>query len=378
MIKVVIFDLSKTTFKWNGHIQDGIEELVSFCKSKNLRIAFVTNNQYFALILKRSKLKYDCLVTPNLAGKRKPSPAFIDYIEKTLGISKDTFIYIGDSDKTDAFCAAHANVLYFCARWANPNAEYGIPIDSPTRVKNYLQKYLLKDNFWAWKLEKYDLLGRRLRALALLDCLSSIKDFAVDTFKWGHIKHKAFFLNHLIASIYLSGIYKEIDFWATYPPHVVGGSLNPVMEEYLKVVSKEFKDKYVDLFIRHKESVDSGASRKLGIPINFENQIGTVHLNSNFSHKLENKNVLVLDDFITQGYSSECARNILYKAGALDVICIGIGKYGKRYNQVVINSDFDPFSPINLKNMKFDESVFNVGFDPAATGWIETSFKGKP
>jgi hypothetical protein len=39
----------------------------------------------------------------------------------------------------------------------------------------------------------------------------------------------AFFLNHLITSIFFSGIYKDIHYWANYPSHLKGGSINSKM-----------------------------------------------------------------------------------------------------------------------------------------------------
>jgi len=375
-IKVVILDLSGTTCKSSRQLQNGIEELLSFCKSKDLKVAFVTNtpNKY-ASILSSKELIYDCLVHPKLVNKKKPSPEFIYYIEKKLGISRNKFIYIGDSDKSDAFCAANARVLYFCAKWANPSPQYGIPVATPIHVKKYIQKYLLKENFWGWKLETQDALGNRVRVLTLLDCRSPLRSIAVDTFKWGKMKHRQFFLSHLITSIYLSGIYNEVDYWATYPPHTIGNSLNPTMRHYIKIASQEFRDKYIDLFVRYRESRDSGASRSLHLPMDFENQIGTVHLNSVFNRKLRNKKILVLDDFITQGFSSECARNLLYKSGARDVICMGIGKYGERYNQITIRNDLDPFNPIDPEEIKFDELEVFGTFDSDVKNNIETSFE---
>lgn len=373
-IKVIVLDLSGTTFK-NGELQDGVEELLSFCYEKKLKVAFVTNNLLYYLKLKNKKIQYDCLVTPLKAKNKKPSPSFIRCIEKELGISKDRFIYLGDSDKNDAFCASNAKILYFSALWANPHARYGIHIEKPASFKKYISQYLLKEHYWGWDLERYDSTGNRLKGLAVFDCSSSkIKQIALHVLKWGYIQYRPFILNHLIASIYLSQIHKEIDFWSTYPSHNQGGSINQIMEAHLDTVSKEFRDKYVDLFVRHKASVDSGASRHSGIQMNFENQISTVHLNPKFKNKLKDKKVIVLDDFMTEGFSSECARNLLYVAGVQDVVCIAVGKYGNQYNQIVITSDIDPFSPIQIGNLQYNRLVVNGLFNAKAKDEIEASF----
>jgi hypothetical protein len=38
-----------------------------------------------------------------------------------------------------------------------------------------------------------------------------------------------------------------------------------------------------------------------------------------------------MDDFTTRGYSGECARQLLFEAGAAEVVCINVSKYGRDY-----------------------------------------------
>lgn len=357
-IQGIILDLSNTTFNPDGSIQDGIEDLLSFCRENNLSIAFTTNENIYKVLLLRSSLEYDLLVTPNEVNlKKKPSPKFIEYIETILNIPKDKFIYIGDNDFTDAICASHAKVLYFSARWANPNPQYGIPVSNPSSVIRIIRRHLLKEEYWGWELEKIDNQERPIKAIALLDCRSSLRDYAVRALKYGERQHRTFFLLHLVSSVYLSGLYREVDYWATYPSHNEGNSLNPLMSWIFDRVTKEFRKKYIDLFYRHKESIDSGTSRRNGISVNFTNQISTVVLNQEYRRKIRRKKILVVDDFITEGYSLECARNLLYQANVSDVIGLSIGKYGNRYIQISIRNSFDPFNPVDISRLVWDERI---------------------
>jgi hypothetical protein len=67
---------------------------------------------------------------------------------------------------------------------------------------------------------------------------------------------------HLIASLYLSGIYKEIDCWTNYPSHNVGDSTNPVMESIIKKFTQEVKRKVSGVVSETcTTSEDSGSSK---------------------------------------------------------------------------------------------------------------------
>ena len=83
-IQGIILDLSGTTFKPDGTIQEGVEELLEFCSVNDLKIAFTTNEDFYADKLRRSNIEYDVLVTPNEVNKPKPSPRFIEYIEELM------------------------------------------------------------------------------------------------------------------------------------------------------------------------------------------------------------------------------------------------------------------------------------------------------
>jgi predicted amidophosphoribosyltransferase len=356
-IKGVILDLSGTTFKSDGTVQDGIEEFLSFCNNNNLRVAFLTNNEIYKRFLIDRGLRHDVCVTPNLVNKNKPSPIFIKYITDYLGIPKEKFIYVGDNDFTDAICASHSKILYFSAKWKNHNPQYGIPVGNLGSLSRIIKRHFLKNDYWGWKLQTRDSRERKVSVFALLDCRSSLKDYAVKALKYGEHRHRFFFLLHLISSLYLSGLYKDVDYWATYPSHSEGTSKNPFMSWLFDRVTKEFRTKYIDLFIRHRESIDSGTSRRDRRKVDFGNQLSTVILNSEFRSKIRGKRILVIDDFITEGYSLECARNLLFQAQVKNIIGMAIGKYGQKYHSFAIRDNFDPFHTVDLSQIEYEERI---------------------
>ena len=57
----------------------------------------------------------------------------------------------------------------------------------------------------------------------------------------------------------------------------------------------------------------------------------TMRLNPDYQRRIQGKGVVVMDGFTTQGYSGECARHMLLEAGAAEVVCINVSKYGRDY-----------------------------------------------
>ena len=56
-----------------------------------------------------------------------------------------------------------------------------------------------------------------------------------------------------------------------------------------------------------------------------------MRLNPEYMERIRGRCIAVMDDFTTQGYSGECARQLLLQAGAGEVICINVSKYGRDY-----------------------------------------------
>jgi len=364
-INTVILDISGTTLKSDGTPQPKIPQLLKFLRDSEINIVFVTNQSSERRKLIRSELPYDLLLSPiDVSYVKKPSPNYIDSAIYKLRTSYSKCIYVGDNDRTDAFCAANRKLLYFSAHWSNPRAKYGIKIQSPTTLLNYITSFLMKDEFWGWEYSGNDRNGFSIEAKTLFDSHNSgLKTFAVDALKRNHQIYLRKFAHHLIGSIYLSKIFHSIDIWSTYPSHNQGDSINKTLEGIIKVATQESHKLYLDLFIRHTTSKDSGKARYYGSSVDFENQISTVHLNPKYADKIKNKSILLIDDFITKGYSSECARNLLYRAGAKSVISIACGKYGDAFKNISIDEDFDAFEVINPDELTIYEKTVNGKFN---------------
>ena len=87
--------------------------------------------------------------------------------------------------------------------------------------------------------------------------------------------------------------------------------------------------------------------------------------------------MLVVDDFETEGYSMECARNLLMQAGAADVLCVSVSKYHKpRYVFTPANGyAWDPYAPTIHPTGSFVQKRATERRDPRALAVVRGSYR---
>lgn len=110
--------------------------------------------------------------------------------------------------------------------------------------------------------------------------------------------------------------------------------------------------------------------------VDFGNQVNTVMANPNERKRVQNKTVLLVDDFETQGWSAECARNLLLQAGARDVICVCIGKYPKPRHVLTSNDmTWDPYVPQQHPAGRFADAISLGSVNPLALTLLRESYQ---
>lgn len=79
---------------------DGVQELIKFLKSKDIKIGVLTNGIFIDQANKLIKLKLDSfvdyLVTADMCGCEKPNPKMFKYILNKMTVSPDQTLMIGD------------------------------------------------------------------------------------------------------------------------------------------------------------------------------------------------------------------------------------------------------------------------------------------
>lgn len=114
-----------------------------------------------------------------------------------------------------------------------------------------------------------------------------------------------------------------------------------------------------------------------GEDVEFANQIDTICLNQKYQSRIQNKTVVVVDDFTSWGFSCECARNLLFQAGASEVISVNIGKYGYRHHVInpISGYTWDPYVPTTHQPSQFTSQLTAGQTNPDALTVVRDSYR---
>jgi hypothetical protein len=359
-----------------------IKGLLTQIKSQGLSfIVFSTHSQPINEKLARFGLPpADLIITQNDVGKAKGSPEWIYETARRLNIEPYQLLIIGD-DARDWRSAINSATVYIHAKWATalPNGVTAIATDEPEGIWRFITHYFLNPPRWEYaldvpefKLHVRSLLGSNvnLPATKTSPPPSKVSFTLQDIFTYnikaqvGPHNAKDLLMYHAITSLYLEGFISPRSYFAIYPSSTPNKN-NPLLEEFLKPVSKIFHGYFKEnLLIRAKQAVDSSMEkaaarrqrRKANIPDT--NQTNTLHVHPSYKGKLEDRSIIVFDDFTTSGGSLEWARNLLYAAGAREVVLLTIGKYPLDYT-IHSTKAGALITPFQLRDYNF-ESLFSL------------------
>lgn len=375
-VRAVIWDVSGTQLQLGadgaelaGPAHPGIAAALARLTAAGVLNVAAGNHGHRLLdhFLTNAGLRHDLIVGRDDVGKNKGSPEWIDHVCTQLGLRPHELFYVGDS-KGDMITASWRGVLYAHAAWSVPRGDYGLTAPAPGWVPAVVQHIFRKARPWFWTLQRQDARGRPVHAMALLDTYgagdSAIQDALVRLLKSGldrpvgPMAMAEFVLLHLLSSVYGSRLFGETDWWTTYPGHA--GSPHAIMGDFLDVASKLFRKQYRrDLLIRHTAAQKSQPSFVSGhYPRAIRNQATTLNVNAKYRRAVADKRILVLDNFLTRGYSTEHARNLLLAAGAKAVVVACVAKYNAPLHLVTAPDEpWDAFgrTPPDPKKYRWEE-----------------------
>jgi hypothetical protein len=123
--------------------------------------------------------------------------------------------------------------------------------------------------------------------------------------------------------------------------------------------------------------MDSGQARAQQGSPTLINQTNTMMLNPAHRDRVVDKSIVLVDDFITRGYSSECARNLLLLGGATEVTCVAMGKYGVNMTVVTRPKGYkwDPYAPKTHASGAFSEYSQGGTTDASALTTVRDSYQ---
>ena len=364
-IEGVVFDVSGTLLETTGGYwststetaQPEIEPMLAELKLMDLQIVAASNSPVFMKLRAAGLEKYiDHLLEKSDVGIAKGSAAWVAAFRSATGLEPHQLLYVGDTTH-DMVTATRGPMIYAHAMWSCPPSQYGLRATSPRWVVNVVKHIFRKQTPWYWTLETTDTTGRRVQAMTLVDGNGAgsqeTKERLVDLFKRDRdvglsntpMNLSEFVMLHMLASVYDSNLFGGADYWTTYPGHT--GAPNSIMGNFVDIAAKLSRNKHSpSLLQRHTPAKKSRDARGTGDWTGaLRNQIDTIRVGDEYREKLIGKRILLLDNFLTWGFSMECARNMLLNAGAAEVVVACIGKYGQRVRVIASpTSEWDAFA----------------------------------
>lgn len=268
---------------------------------------------------------------------RKPNSQAIPFILGHEGLLVNEIIYVG-CNTNDWQACINAKILFIKANWIKNDAEipYGFSFDDMAALARFIDICCIqanennligyKDDYLEfYTLSPFSTYKHEFQAYSA-SARSTAKKLTQDA-------EPDFWLMLLIAKIYFSNLYTEVQTIISFPGHQPGYG-NPVMDEALDVFAKCFRLSYLhDSLIRHTKSIKSQTARTQGEGhlLGIYNHLNTLHLNDHpkkygtknplRTNPYRGKTILLIDDIATAGFSFDAASLLLKKAGARRVIC---------------------------------------------------------
>lgn len=363
-LKAVVFSLRNVFFddhyrQFNEYQIERLIKLIKHLSKKRIKVILHSNDRwymnndknltianYLSQLTGEEIKYYNRSDYPSMP--RKPNAQAIPFILSEENLLINEIIYVG-CNTNDWRACINAKILFIKANWIKNDAEipYGFSFDDMAALARFIDIFCIKAN-------ENDLISYKDAYLEFytLSLFSTYKpEFQAYSASAKSTAKKLtndaipdFWLMLLIAKIYFSNLYIEIQTIISFPGHQPGYG-NPVMDKALDIFAKCFRLSYLhDSLVRHTKSIKSQTARIQGEAhlLGIHNHLNTLYLNehpkkygTNNSLKknpYRDKTILLIDDFATAGYSFDAASLLLKKAGARRVVCFSWLK--------TINTDF--------------------------------------
>lgn len=170
-------------------------------------------------------------------------------------------------------------------------------------------------------------------------------------------------LFHLINEITSNPYFDKVDYWGTFPSSKVENtdtSVSFIKESVRKIVGG-LPLNGPELLIRRKSMESKHISGDDRLKYKCEKDFDTLIVNPEIEKKIKGKTVCIIDDYITNGYSAEAAKHLLFKAEVKEIIFISFGKFGTKYyaTEYVLEKDLNGNNISLLLDEKIIGSIYN-------------------
>lgn len=279
--------------------------------------------------------------------------------------NKNFKILLGFKD-VDFILANNIDAIFFKNSWKQRESkaeEYGIEVSYETL--RLVLKMILNNNNFYYKLE----IDEKTTLLSILDprthhiyCKTYEERELINNFNEILKNNKKENLNilKLLFLIMINKLkeFEGVKFWSSFPsskgePSENMQSIEKEIRSFKKQIGKNKKRGFGDIFIR---TIPIDASHKISREerIGCERHFDSIILNSQYKNKLEGKKVCILDDYATNGTTSEVCRNLLKNEKLDKLYILTLGKFNANGRADYLFQDFDIRGDIYSGNYEYN------------------------
>ena len=377
MIRGVLFDLDGTLVNERGNLISGLPRLLIDLEELGIAIAVLTNRSHSRAerILQEIGISGTPLFSRESTGQQKMSGGLHRAATSHLGLNLTDVVAVGDT-RQDSIAAINAKVFPLGATWGGGDPPFALKVPSPHALLVLLKTCFLHDPRWYWRVEGHDPAGRIVDMRALLQAgdawqpsmyslLKRVLKSDADVEVRG-VNFRSFLYRYTLATAYMDGMLATADIWTEYPPSS-SATARRGLARLSGPAALLFRDQHApELIQRHSDSKKSATLRSrhhrgVGTELpKFTNQTNTIKLNPEDAAAVAGKEILLLDDFITEGYSTEAGRNYLLEGGGARVKVVVVGRFGSSMIELRSPREGLPFNP--YEENSFAEKDFDRGY----------------
>lgn len=319
----------------------------------NINIAIVATNKYNALSSMKTQLEKECpeYLDSIMFIHRQASNVkeFIDYLKD----HKIHFAMLGIIEE-DAHIAFNNKIPLLkpegipeLNQQLNEKIQkYGIPFNDFSDIIDCFKVFEIhKNNYFHWEDD------RNFSVISLFNANSmytpqkekNIKQFFQNVLKGSgdNIEYKTYLILSffLLNEVTTNNMFTDVKYWGTFPSSNKNNKETAVssLKETIRTVVKGLPratppNEAKNILIRHtdreKKHHSSTTTRRQD---KCQSDFDTLIVNPGLVDKIRGKEVCIIDDYITKGYSAEATKHLLLAAGASKVIFLSLGKFGSEY-----------------------------------------------
>jgi len=364
-----------------------LEIFTEFTRKNNLEVFLFSNTnkkEYTELVKELSKIIKINLITSNIINKKRGSYYWGDYILQTYNIDSNKLVYIG-YDKYDWYTAIHSSIFYMhFSKENSPDDNYFfLQFDKFSDYIEFLNIFFSDPPLYTFQYDYENIFLRILFSIntkiplqfnstvvSLTDIFKSTQKYTIgNRLKWDA---RLFLLLLLIIQLWKEGLIKrtkkekktEPVYLGVYPSSKAK-KYSPNIEPFINFLKGLTGSYYKEILFRNSDTIDKSLERYKARQenrkpnISYSQELETLEIGRNINTKII-KNIVVIDDFSTEGISFEAAKNkIIQNIKPNRLILAAIGKYGFKYK--IFNSQMEQSDEILLKPCdECEEKLLNI------------------